>query len=181
MPEAEMGLTKHALTELLKKLGELLDFDVRTEVEASESAWVDIVWFDKRLPPGEKPFKMRYIPVLPVVAFEVEWGTGLNAKHVKGSVSNLSNLGAQLGVIVIAKHNLASLQKVPVHKKQKPEELKEILQDRVYRWVYAESQARGRIIVMFESEVVTWAAKKGLKPSLADAIPSSEVSLAASP
>jgi hypothetical protein len=68
MAASETGLTKHELTELLKKLGELLDFDVRTEVEASESAWVDIVWFDKRLPPGEKSFKMRYAPVLPVIS-----------------------------------------------------------------------------------------------------------------
>jgi hypothetical protein len=180
MAAAETGLTKHELTELLKKLGELLDFDVRTEVEASESAWVDIVWFDKRLPPGEKSFKMRYAPVLPVVAFEVEWGTGLNAKHVKGSVSNLSNLSAQLGVIVIAQHNLVSLQKLPPHTERKAEELEDILHDRVYRWVYAEAQARGRIIVMFEREVIKWAETKGLTPSSVSAVPSSAVSQSAS-
>ena len=38
-----------------------------------------------------------------------EFHTGLNAKHVKGSLSNLSNLGAQLGVIVIGHANLDTL------------------------------------------------------------------------
>jgi hypothetical protein len=160
MDKPETGLTRQELTDLLKTLGSVLDFDVRTEVEASESAWVDIVWFDKRLPPGKKSFKMRFAPVLPVVAFEVEWGTGLNAKHVKGSVSNLNNLGAQLGVIVIARHNLASLQKSPPHMEATEEDLEKVLRDRVYRWVYAEAQAKGRVIVMFEREVVTWAATK---------------------
>ena len=178
MPEAE-GLNKHELIELLENLGNSLDFDARTEVEASESAWVDVVWFDKHLPVGEKPFKMRNALVLPVVAFEVEWGTGLNAKHVKGSVSNLNNLGAQLGVIVIAQHNLVTLQKLPSHAKENPKELQKILSDRVNRWVYSEAQAKSRIIVMFEREFINWA--KGLKPSLIGVAPLSAVSPAASP
>jgi hypothetical protein len=175
------GLTKEQLTDLVKGLGSL-DFDVRTEVEASESAFVDVVWFDKRLPVGDKSHNMRYEPVLPVIAFEIEWGTGLNAKHVKGSVSNLSNLSAQLGVVVIAQHNLAALHKQTAHDHENPEQLERILRDRVYRWVYAEAQAKGRIIVMFEKEVINWAAMKGLWPiPLGAAAPSSPVSPAALP
>jgi hypothetical protein len=154
---------------------------LRTEVEASESAWVDVVWFDKRLPVGKKSFNMRYAPVLPVVAFELEWGTGLNAKHIKGSVSNLSNLGAQLGVIVIARHNLVALQKQPAQAKNSEEALEKILRDRVCRWVYAEAQPKGRIIVMFEREVIKWAETKGLKPSSVGAALLSVASQAASP
>jgi len=43
-----------AIGQLLIALGKALDFEVLTEVEASESAWVDVVWFDKRLPVGKK-------------------------------------------------------------------------------------------------------------------------------
>ena len=178
----EPGLTNRALTDLLVKLGSAFDFDVRTEVEASESAWVDIVWFDKCLPVGDKSSNLRYAPVLPVIGFEIEFATALNAKHVKGSVSNLSNLGAQLSIIVVAKHNLDALGSQPAHKNDPPEKLKMILTDRMYRWVYAEAQAKGRIIVMFEEEVKKWAKTKGLlpDPSLLDALPSPAVSPATS-
>jgi len=118
--EGQKALTKHALTDLLERLGSTLDFDVKAEVQASESACVDIVWFDKRLPVGKKSFNLRYAPVLPVIGFEVEWGTGLNAKHVKGSVSNLNNLGAQLGIIVIAQHNLDALGRQPAGAQERP-------------------------------------------------------------
>ena len=150
---------KHALIKRLIMLGEQLNFDVLTEVQASESAYVDVVWFDKRLPVGalgSKQLKMRYAPVLPVAAFEVELHTGLNAKHVKGSVSNLSNLGALLGVVVLGKQNLDLLKKQKPHANKTPDELERTLRDRVYRWVYAEAQPRNRVIVMFESAVDKW-------------------------
>jgi len=151
-----------AVAQVLIELGKALDFDVLTEVEASESAWVDVVWFDKRLPVGEKKPRMRYAPVLPVAAFEVEIQTGLNAKHVKGSVSNLSNIGALLGVVVIGTKSLELLRKQTVGNASKTdEELEQILRDRVYRWVYAEAQPRTRVIVMFEREVSEWAARLG--------------------
>lgn len=144
--------------DLLVSLGKALGFDVLAEVEASESAWVDVVWFDKRLPVGPKKPKMRYAPVIPVAAFEVELQTGLNAKHVKGSVSNLSNLGAQLGVIVIGNKSLELLKKQTIGNASKTsQELEQLLRDRVYRWVYAEAQPRTRVIVMFEREVEEWA------------------------
>jgi len=157
------GLPKRTLTQLLKELGSELKFHVKTEVEASESAFVDLVWFDNRFPIPGKKFKMRYALVLPVVGFEIELHTGLNAKHVKGSVSNLSNLGAQLGVIVIGQANLDALQKSPAYKNKKEDEVKKSLCDRVYRWVYAEAQPRVRVIVMFEEEVRVWA--ESLRPA----------------
>ncbi len=161
--------TKPALVQRLIELGKLLEFDVRAEVEASESAYVDVVWFDKRLPLGalgQRQLNMRYAPVLPVAAFEVELRTGLNAKHVKGSVSNLNNLGALLGVIVLGSQNLQQLKKRPPHTEKSDQELEQILRDRVYRWVYAEAQPRNRVIVMFESEVDRWAShlQPGLTP-----------------
>ena len=148
-----------AVTQLLIDLGTYLDFDVLTEVEASEgSAYVDVVWFDKRLPVGTKKPRMRYSPVLPVAAFEIELQTGLNAKHVKGSVSNLSNLGALLGVVVIGTQSLMLLRKqTKGNAKKNDEELEQLLRDRVYRWVYAEAQPKTRVIVMFEREVAEWA------------------------
>jgi hypothetical protein len=153
------------LCERLSRIGKKLKFDVRTEVQASESAFVDLVWFDNRLPipSGKKSFNMRYAPVLPVVGFEIEVHTGLNAKHVKGSVSNLSNLGAQLGVIVIGNGNLTALKKQPAHEKKSDKDIRQMLCDRVYRWVYAEAQPKGRIIVMFEDEVTAWANNTGIE------------------
>jgi hypothetical protein len=67
---------------------------------------------------------------------------------------------------------LSGLHTIPStpHTERKAEELEDILHDRVYRWVYAEAQARGRIIVMFEREVIKWAATKGLTPSSVGAV-----------
>jgi hypothetical protein len=122
------------LFETLERLGKQLGFEVRKEVEASESAWVDMVWFDNRFPvKAQNSHNMRYAPVLPVFGFEVELRTALDAKHVKGSVSNLSNLGAQLGVIVIGKGNIEALQKQRAHAGESDEERKKIVCDRVYR------------------------------------------------
>lgn len=154
----------NSLCDLLSTIGSKLQFGVRAEVQASESAYVDLVWFDKRLPlPIEnKSFNMRYEPFLPVVGFEIELHTGLNDKHVKGSVSNLSNLGAQLGVIVIGKDNIIQLAKT--HPKETEKQLKQTLRDRVYRWVYAEAQPKVRIVVMFEDEVLAWGKRVGIEP-----------------
>lgn len=156
-------MAKHCpITDRIVKLGQSLDFDVAREVEASESAWVDVVWFDKRLPVGEKRPRMRYAPVLPVAAFEIERQTALQAKHVKGSVSNLSNLGALLGVVVIGAVSLPLLRKQTKGNATKNDmELEQILKDRMYRWIYAEAQPRTRVIVMFEREVFGWADSLG--------------------
>ena len=74
---------------------------------------------------------MRYAPVLPVVGFEIERHTGLNAKHVKGSVSNLNNLNAQLGVIVIGRGNIEQLKKKGPYQNQNDKDVKQILRERV--------------------------------------------------
>jgi hypothetical protein len=46
---------KPTLTELLKEVGSNLGFHIKAQVEASESAFVDVVWFDNRFPiPGKQ-------------------------------------------------------------------------------------------------------------------------------
>jgi len=150
---------------VLVALGRHLEFDVFTEVEASEAAWVDVVWCDRRFSkaglPGKKP-RLRRVPVLPVVAFEVENKTGLNAKHIKGSVSNLNNCGAQMGVIVIGNESMLLLGKRPAHATKKPAELESELIERAYRWVHAEAQPKGRIVLMSERELVEWSEREGV-------------------
>jgi hypothetical protein len=105
---------------------------------------------------------MRRHPVLPVAGFEIEDKTGLNAKHIKGSLSNLNNLGAQMGCVVIGSWNFEALGSKPPHQGKSPAELEALLLDRVYRWVYAESQPAGRVVVMSESQVLEWAKHLGV-------------------
>jgi hypothetical protein len=147
------------LVDVIFELGSRMGFDVKREVQASESAWVDLVWFDKRLGLTSFPAPMlRRHPVLPIVGFELEEKTGLDAKHVKGSASNLNNLGAAVGVVVIGNGNISELQKSGRRWTTSSTDIleKELIQ-RVYRWVYAEAQPRGRIVVMTEREVRKWA------------------------
>lgn len=150
----------HGVIDLICDIGRHLQFEVAREVEASSAAWVDVVWFDKRLglsTVGVVKPKIRRSPVLPIAGFEVEVKTGLNAKHIKGSVSNLNNLGAPMGCIVIGAGNLAALGSQAPHATKNESQLEEILLERVYRWVYAESQPTGRIVVMSERDVCQWA------------------------
>lgn len=153
------------LVDLVAEMGRKLEFEVEIEVEASESAWVDVVWFDKNFSfdaIGIKKGKMRFCPVIPIVAFEIEIKTGSNAKHIKGSVSNLDNLGAQLGIIGIGSGNLETIKKPLVHKDKSKIELKNMLMERVYRWVYAEAQPRSRVVIMFEDQIIEWAVNIGI-------------------
>ncbi len=148
-------------------MGKHLGFEAAVEVEASESAWVDVVWFDRRVTFDSlsirKP-RMRHHPVLPVVGFEIELKTGLNAKHIKGSVSNLDNLGAQLGVVVLGAGNVdAALAASRAAVKPTREQAEKALMSRVYRWVYAEAQPRNRVVIMTEPQVRAWARKVGLE------------------
>jgi hypothetical protein len=143
----------------LVEAGKTLGFDVRTEVEASESAWIDVVWFDSRLPlaaTGKPKPKLRYSPIIPVVGFEVEYKTCANAKHIKGSVSNLNNLGANLGVIIIGSDNVTPLKRQVQHADKTTEDLEVVLKRRVSHWVHSEARPLGRIAVMLESEVAPW-------------------------
>lgn len=161
---------------MIAAIGGHLGFEVATEVEASESAWVDVVWFDPRVsfgPLGVRKPRMRFAPVLPVVGFEVELKTGLNAKHIKGSVSNLDTLGAQVGVVVLGSGNVALARaKTRSFAALTEEEIQSQLVQRAYRWVYAEAQPKTRIVIMTEEQLLVWARALGVSsPSQAGSIP----------
>jgi hypothetical protein len=96
-----------------------------------------------------------------LVAFEVENKTGLSAKHLKGSVSNLTNSGAQLGVIVIGRESLALLRKLPAHAKKPERKLEKELLQRARGWV-SEARPTGRVIVISERELRDWARREGV-------------------
>jgi hypothetical protein len=149
------------LTEIVVELGKALGFQVATEVAASSSAYVDVVWFDERIQFSsldiQKPTPQRH-PVLPIVGFEIELHTASNAKHVKGSVTNLDNLGASMGIILLGRGNLDDLRKrSSSHKGKSETQLWKLLVQKVSTWVYAESQRRTRIVIMTEEELVEWA------------------------
>jgi hypothetical protein len=154
------------LIDVISAIGNRLGFDVATEVEASESAWVDVVWFDPRISfrtLGVKKPKMRFSPVLPVIGFEVELRTGLNAKHIKGSVANLDTLGAQVGVIVLGSGNIALARaKTRAFALLTEKDVQTELVQRAYRWVYAEAQPRTRIAIMTEEQIQVWAMAVGI-------------------
>ena len=82
-------MTKGTVLKVLVDLGRLLGFYVGTEIQASDSAWVDVVWFDNRFDFGPlkgdvwSRVKTWRQPVLPVVGFEIE--ASASAKPLKGS------------------------------------------------------------------------------------------------
>jgi len=157
-------MDRKELMRIVESLGKKLDFRVECEVPASTGAWVDVVWFDKRFAftkPGTlKP--MIRIPILPVVGIEIEAGTALNAKHIKGSVANLNNLGAQMGIIILGGHNVATMRsRAKKNESETEEKLWEMLISQVQQWVYAEAKPAGRIVIMTEDELVKWALKTG--------------------
>ena len=74
------------LVDLVAEMGRVLGYDVAVEVEASESAWVDVVWFDKRFSfesVGMKKGKMRFSPVIPIAAFEID---EINIKKINNTI-----------------------------------------------------------------------------------------------
>jgi hypothetical protein len=76
------------VTQLLIDAGKSLGFDVLTEVEASEgSAYVDVVWFDKRLPVGTKKPRMRRQPNIRSGSHKLQTG-----RPDWGFVSELRNI-----------------------------------------------------------------------------------------
>jgi len=160
-------MTKEATTKILVDLGKKLGFQVGTEIQASDSAWVDVVWFDNKFDfgpaKGEKWSRVKTWrqPVLPVVGFEIEASAG--AKPLKGSIANLNDLGALMGVIVISEENIAKVRKRADSwsKKSDAEIWKYLLDDRAIQWVY-EARPFVRIVVVSEHEVRDWARNKGL-------------------
>jgi len=159
------AMTKESMTNLLVELGKKLGFRVGTEIQASDSAWVDVVWFDDKFDfgpkKGEKWSKVKTWrqPVLPVVGFEIEATAG--AKPLKGSIANLNDLGALMNVIVISEENIAKMRKKGT--KWINENEKSIWMEllrRTIKWVY-EARPAVRIVVMTEPEVKEWARNKG--------------------
>ena len=153
------------LESILLKLGRKLGFEVATEVEASEGAWIDVVWFDSRFKSGSldlpKPSKTRRHPVLPVVGFEIEGSA--SSKQIKGSVTNLDILSPIMGIIILGRSNLDAIRKrAEIHRHKSDEELWKLLVNRVYRWVYAEAQPKTRIVIMTEDEALKWAERAGV-------------------
>jgi len=153
-------MTKEEMTRILTDLGTKLGFNVGTEVQASDSAWVDVVWFDNRFDFGPKKgekwsrVKTWRQPVLPVVGFEIEASAG--AKTLKGSVANLNDLGALMGVIVISEENIDKMRKRAGLWSRKPSsEIWKELVRRAIQWVH-EARPIVRIVVMTEPEIRQW-------------------------
>lgn len=140
-------------------LGNKLGFDVQTDAPASESAYVDVVWYDNRFKFSKPSATQTLLRVakLPIVGFEIELKTGTNAKHIKGSVTNLDNLGASMGIVVLGNDNLDILRKsTQIHQKKDDKELWEWLLQRVKLWVYAEAKPKTRVVIMTENELLDW-------------------------
>ena len=153
------------IKQLIINLGKKLGFDVETEVPASESAWVDVVWYDKRFnfPKLSQSKSLLRVPKLPIVGFEIELSTGLNTKHIKGSVTNLNNLGASMGLLVLGKHNIEAMRKKTMtYKAATDAKLWKELIDKVKFAVYAEARPATRIVIMTEDELVEWAKSEGI-------------------
>jgi hypothetical protein len=158
-----MGIEQ--LRKVICKLGEKLGFEVEREVPASSSAWVDVVWFDKRFrfpKPTSKETLLR-VPKLPVVGFEIESRTAINPKHVKGSITNLDDLGAAMGILVLGKENLDALRKyAQIHQNKEDEKLWDFLLEKVRLWVN-EAHPKTRIVIMTEDEIREWAKRESIE------------------
>jgi hypothetical protein len=159
-------MTRESVASILVELGRRLGFRVGTEVQASDSAWVDVVWFDDRFDFGPRKgdgwskVKTWRQPVLPVAGFEIEASVG--AKPLKGSIANLNDLGAIMSVIVISEENIAKIRSKSAKWRDAQEKLIWAeLSKRTVRWVY-EARPIVRVVVMTEPEVKEWARNKGV-------------------
>ena len=144
------------MVKTLLELGRKLGFEARTEVGASSAAWVDVAWLDKRFRYGldERVHMWKY-PLVAVVGFEVE--ASASSKQVKGSVTNLENLGALLSIIVLTKENIDRMRKNKSYAKLPENELWEKLKKFASQWVYAEARTKMRILIMTEDDIMNWA------------------------
>jgi len=159
-------MTKEAVTNILVELGKKLGFSVGTEIQASDSAWVDVVWFDDRFDfgptKGDKWSKVKTWrqPVIPIAGFEIEASVG--AKPLKGSIANLNDLGALMSVVVISEENLAKMRnKSAKWRNISPKLIWAELVKRTVTWIH-EARPVVRVVVMTEPEVTEWAREKGL-------------------
>ncbi|MEM3840439.1 MAG: hypothetical protein QW090_04760 [Candidatus Bathyarchaeia archaeon] len=154
-----------SLKEIICELGERLGFEVEREVPASSSAWVDIVWYDKRFrfPKPKSTETLLRVPKLPVVAFEIEVKTAINPKHIKGSIANLDDVGASMGILVLGKENLDTLRKgAQIHQKKENEDLWKTLLEKVRLWTN-EAHPKTRIVIITEDEIREWAKREGIE------------------
>jgi len=159
-------MTKAEVTDILSKLGVRLGFRVGAEVQASDSAWVDVVWFDSRFDFGPVSQADQWIkartwrqPVIPVVGFEIEASAG--AKQVKGSVANLANLGATMGVLVLCEENVKAVRsRAQVHRNESEAAIWKFLLERATQWVSESRPAGVRVVILTEPELKAWAASK---------------------
>jgi len=93
--------------DMLKEIGEALHFEVFTEVPAKGEYWIDMVWFDRRIPSSlfGKKTNLKNSFMLPVIAFEIEISTS-SGKHIKGTIKNLEALGAPVSCIVVCEEKM---------------------------------------------------------------------------
>lgn len=81
---------------------------------------------------------------------------------MKGSIANLNDLGAIMGVVVLSEENIAKMKRKGTRWSNETEESiwMELLK-RTTKWVY-EARPIIRVVVMTEPEVKEWAKNKGL-------------------
>lgn len=150
-----------AMTDLLLRLGEELDFDVAKDVETTGGP-IDAVWFNRCLPLAAitmDPLELRDAPVLPVVAFIARTAALLEASELAIITARLENTSAPLRILVIARDSRQAplapmLQTVEQLRKNEDDVA---LRTRIAALLRAGAQAPGRTIVMLQSELVEWA------------------------
>jgi hypothetical protein len=150
-----------ALTDLLARLGDELDFDVAHDVSGAHGC-ADVVWFDRSMPlAGVDPnsVDMRTAPVLPVVAFVARTAAMLDDDDVAHSLRRLEGIHSPLRVLVIARDGRPPALAPIV---QSVEQLRRVEEDAMLRTRIADAlpdDARdaARTIVMLQSECIDWA------------------------
>ena len=149
-----------ALTDLLARLGDELDFDVAHDVSGAHGC-ADVVWFDRSMPlAGVDPHSVdvRTAPVLPVVAFVARTAAMLE-DDVEQSLRRLEGIHAPLRVLIVARDGKPPTLAPIV---QSVEQMRRLEEDAALRARIAESlpddaREASRTIVMLQSECIDWA------------------------
>jgi hypothetical protein len=150
-----------ALTDLLARLGDELDFDVAHDVSGAHGC-ADVVWFDRSMPlAGVDPHSVdvRTAPVLPVVAFVARTAAMLDDDDVAQSLRRLEGIHAPLRVLIVARDGKPPALAPIV---QSVEQMRRVEEDATLRTRIAESlpddaREASRTIVMLQSECIDWA------------------------
>jgi hypothetical protein len=150
-----------ALTDLLARLGDELDFDVAHDVSGAHGC-ADVVWFDRSMPLAgidPKSVDMRTAPVLPVVAFVARTAAMLDDDDVAQTLRRLEGIHAPLRVLIVAREGRApSLAPIV----QSVDQLRRVEEDAALRAHIAgllpdDAREASRTIVMLQSECIDWA------------------------